>query len=42
MFNSLAVVVVFLGLASWYVPLPSREVAIRAIPFSNPVGETSS
>ncbi len=42
MFNSLAVVVVFLGVASWYAPLPSREVTFRAIPFSYPAGETSS
>jgi hypothetical protein len=41
MFNSLAVVVVFLGVTSWYVPLPSREVAIRAMPFSKTIGEAS-
>ncbi len=34
MFNGLAVIVVLLGIASWYIPLPSRQVALDASPLS--------
>jgi predicted MFS family arabinose efflux permease len=41
-FNSLAAVVAVLGIACWYVPLPSRATRNRAAPFSSTIGETSS
>jgi MFS family permease len=39
-FNSLAAVVAVLGVACWYVPLPSRVA--RAARFSSTIGETGS
>lgn len=39
-FNGLAAVVI-LGIASWYVPLPSREVRKQTVPLSGKIGETS-
>jgi MFS family permease len=39
-FNSLAATVAILGVASWYVPLPSRAAPNRTAPFSSTVGET--
>ena len=38
-FNSLAVAVALLGVACWYVPLPSREA--RTSPLSGAMSETS-
>jgi MFS family permease len=40
-FNSLAAVVAVLGVACWYVPLPSRVARSRTAPFSSTIGETS-
>jgi MFS family permease len=41
-FNSLAAAVAVLGVASWYVPLPSREVRTHTASFSSTIGETGS
>jgi MFS family permease len=38
-FNSLAAVVAVLGVACWYVPLPSRVARNRTAPFSSTIGE---
>jgi MFS family permease len=42
MFEGLAVIVVFFGIACWSVPIPSREVQGRSVPFSDPMSETSA
>ena len=41
-FNSLAAAVAVLGIASWYVPLPSRTAPDRATSFSRTIGEAGS
>jgi MFS family permease len=42
LFNSLAAVVAILGIASWYVPLPSRTAPDQTTSFSSNLGETGS